>query len=198
MGNSKFEMEKFKKIKAADGRPEGGLVAKASKTVHNGAVCEENRVLIAEDHYVSRHLLERNLTNWGFTVVTAQDGEEALSILESDNAPPLAILDWIMPKLDGLEVCARVRKHANKPYVYLVLLTAKSQKDEIAAGLRAGADEYVIKPFDPDELRARLTVGQRVVVLERALARKGLELESALAELAKLKGLIPQAGQPVG
>ena len=103
-----------------------------------------------------------------------------------------------MPKLDGLEVCARVRKHANKPYVYLVLLTAKSQKDEIAAGLRAGADDYVIKPFDPDELRARLTVGQRVVVLERALARKGLELESALAELAKLKGLIPQAGQPVG
>ena len=133
---------------------------------------EDNRVLIAEDHYVSRHLLERNLMNWGFSVVTAEDGEAALAILESDDAPPLAIVDWMMPKMDGLEVCARVRQHSNRPYVYLVLLTAKSQKEEIAAGLQAGADDYVIKPFDPDELRARLTVGQRVVELERALARK--------------------------
>jgi CheY-like chemotaxis protein len=129
--------------------------------------------------------------NWGFSVVTAEDGEEALSILESDDAPPLAILDWMMPKMDGLEVCARVREHANRPYVYLVLLTAKSQKEEIAAGLQAGADDYVIKPFDPDELRARLTVGQRVVVLERALARKVADLESALADVRKLKSLLP-------
>jgi DNA-binding response OmpR family regulator len=154
-------------------------------------VSEANRVLVAEDHYVSRHLLERNLMNWGFTVVTAEDGEEALSILESADAPPLAILDWMMPKMDGLEVCARVREHANRPYVYLVLLTAKSQKEEIAAGLQAGADDYVIKPFDPDELRARLTVGQRVVVLERALARKVGDLEAALADVRKLKSLLP-------
>jgi phosphoserine phosphatase RsbU/P len=154
-------------------------------------VSEANRVLVAEDHYVSRHLLERNLLNWGFTVVTAEDGEEALSILESDEAPPLAILDWMMPKMDGLEVCARVREHANRPYVYLVLLTAKSQKEEIAAGLQAGADDYVIKPFDPDELRARLTVGQRVVVLERVLARKVADLEAALADVKKLKSLLP-------
>ena len=110
--------------------------------------------------------------NWGYTVVTAEDGEEALGILESEDAPPLAILDWMMPKMDGLEVCAGCASTLNRPYVYLVLLTAKSQKEEIAAGLQAGADDYVIKPFDPDELRARLTVGQRVVVLERALARK--------------------------
>jgi len=129
--------------------------------------------------------------NWGFSVVTAEDGEEALSILESDDAPPLAILDWMMPKMDGLEVCARVREHANRPYVYLVLLTAKSQKEEIAAGLQAGADDYVIKPFDPDELRARLTVGQRVVVLERVLARKVADLESALADVRKLRSLLP-------
>src|SRR5271155_130870 len=75
-------------------------------------VSESNRVLVAEDHYVSRHLLERNLMNWGFTVVTAEDGEEALSILESEDAPPLAILDWMMPKMDGLEVCARVCEQA--------------------------------------------------------------------------------------
>ena len=154
-------------------------------------VSEANRVLVAEDHYVSRHLLERNLMNWGFTVVTAEDGEGALAVLESDDAPPLAILDWMMPKMDGLEVCSRVREHANRPYVYLVLLTAKSQKEEIAAGLQAGADDYVIKPFDPDELRARLTVGQRVVMLERALARKVGDLESALADVRKLKSLLP-------
>jgi sigma-B regulation protein RsbU (phosphoserine phosphatase) len=152
---------------------------------------EANRVLVAEDHYVSRHLLERNLMNWGFTVVTAQDGKEALTILESAEAPPLAILDWMMPKMDGLEVCARVREHANRPYVYLVLLTAKSQKEEIAAGLQAGADDYVIKPFDPDELRARLTVGQRVVGLERTLARKVSDLENALADVRRLKSLLP-------
>jgi sigma-B regulation protein RsbU (phosphoserine phosphatase) len=129
--------------------------------------------------------------NWGFSVVTAEDGEAALAILESDDAPPLAIVDWMMPKMDGLEVCARVRKHSNRPYVYLVLLTAKSQKEEIAAGLQAGADDYVIKPFDPDELRARLTVGQRVVELERVLARKVSDLETALSDVRKLQGLLP-------
>jgi len=152
---------------------------------------EANRVLVAEDHYVSRHLLERNLMNWGFSVVTAEDGEAALGILEGDDAPPLAIVDWMMPKMDGLEVCSRVRQRLNRPYVYLVLLTAKSQKEEIAAGLEAGADDYVIKPFDPDELRARLTVGQRVVALERALAKQVHDLEAALADVRKLKGLLP-------
>lgn len=150
-----------------------------------------NHILIAEDHYVSRHLLERNLNNWGFEVSTAEDGEAALSVLESENAPAIAILDWMMPKLDGVEVCARVRKRANRPYVYLLLLTAKSQKDEVAAGLEAGADDYVIKPFDPDELRARLKVGQRVVQLERNLARKVYDLEQALGEVSRLKGLLP-------
>jgi DNA-binding response OmpR family regulator len=152
---------------------------------------EATRVLIAEDHYVSRHLLERNLMNWGFSVVTAEDGEAALRILEGPDSPPLAIIDWMMPKMDGLEVCTRVRQQRGRPYVYLVLLTAKSQKEEIAAGLDAGADDYVIKPFDPDELRARLTVGQRVVALERTLARKIVDLESALADVKKLKTLLP-------
>jgi len=136
---------------------------------------DPNRILIAEDHYVSRHLLERNLTNWGFSVVTAEDGEEAFRILSGDDAPPIAVLDWMMPKLDGAEVCRRIRAMADRPYVYLLLLTAKSQKEEVAAGLDAGADDYVIKPFDPDELRARLKVGQRVVNLERALAERRQE-----------------------
>lgn len=144
---------------------------------------EPDRILIAEDHYVSRHLLERNITNWGFKVVTAEDGESALKILDGENPPSLAILDWMMPKMDGLDVCRQIRRRTGRPYVYLVLLTAKSQKDEIAAGLEAGADDYVIKPFDPDELRARVKVGQRVVNLERALARKTADLDEALARI---------------
>jgi phosphoserine phosphatase RsbU/P len=150
-----------------------------------------HKVLIAEDHYVSRHLLERNLINWGFNVVTAEDGEAALAILEAPDAPSLAIVDWMMPKIDGLEVCSRVRQQTGRPYIYLVLLTARSQKEEIAAGLEAGADDYVIKPFDPDELRARLTVGQRVVGLERQLAKKVEDLETALSDVRKLKSLLP-------
>jgi phosphoserine phosphatase RsbU/P len=152
---------------------------------------ESNRILIAEDHYVSRHLLERNLSNWGFEVQTAEDGEAAVRILESPEAPPLAIVDWMMPKMDGLEVCRRIREIKDRPYIYLVLLTAKSHKEEIATGLEAGADDYVIKPFDPDELRARLKVGQRVVELERQLARRVTDLEQTLAEVKKLKRLLP-------
>ena len=150
-----------------------------------------NRILIAEDHYVSRHLLERNLSNWGFTVITAEDGVEAAEVLEREDAPSLAILDWMMPKMDGVEVCSRVRRKTGRPYIYLVLLTAKSQKEEIAAGLEAGADDYVVKPFDPDELRARLKVGQRVVDLERTLAKRVEDLQTALLDVKKLKRLLP-------
>ncbi len=150
-----------------------------------------NRILIAEDHYVSRHLLDRNLVNWGFEVSTAEDGEAALEVLLGDDPPSIAVLDWMMPKVDGVEVCQRVRAVPNRPYIYLLLLTAKSQKDEIATGLEAGADDYVIKPFDPDELRARLKVGQRVVNLERHLARQVRDLETALSEVGRLRDLLP-------
>jgi len=149
------------------------------------------RILVAEDHYVSRHLLERNLQNWGFEVVTAEDGEAAAEILASPDAPSIAILDWMMPRMDGVEVCQRVRENLNHPYIYLLMLTAKSQKDEIAAGLDAGADDYVIKPFDPDELRARLQVGQRVVELERTLDKRVKDLEAALNDVKRLKTLLP-------
>jgi phosphoserine phosphatase RsbU/P len=150
-----------------------------------------NRILVAEDHHVSRHLLERNLQNWGFEVVTAEDGAAAAEILAGPEAPAIAILDWMMPGMDGVEVCQQVRRKHGNPYIYLLMLTAKSQKDEIAAGLDAGADDYVIKPFDPDELRARLKVGQRVVELERALDKRVRELETALSDVKRLKSLLP-------
>lgn len=149
------------------------------------------RILIAEDHHVSRHLLERNLMNWGFEVITVEDGEAAVKVLEGDDAPPIALLDWMMPKMDGAQVCARVRQQTDKPYIYLILLTAKSQKEDVAGGLDAGADDYVIKPFDADELRARLSVGQRVVELERTLAKKVRDLTTALEDVRKLKTLLP-------
>lgn len=152
---------------------------------------EPHLLLLAEDHDWSRRILKLHLEKWGFEVVTASDGEEALSILESPNSPSLAVLDWMMPKIDGAQVCLRVREHTNRPYVYMLLLTARSHHVEITEGLAAGADDYVIKPFDPDELLARLKVGQRVVSLERTLARKAEDLEVTLTDVKLLKKLIP-------
>ena len=154
---------------------------------------EPKRILIAEDHYVSRHLLERNLTNWGFQVHTAEDGEAALKILEGENPPSLVLIDWMMPKMDGLEVCRRVRARVGRPFTYVLLLTARSRKDELAAALEAGVDEYVIKPYEAGELRARLKVARRVVALERLLALREKELGEAKAELARARGAKPPA-----
>lgn len=148
---------------------------------------EPKRVLIAEDHYVSRHLLERNLNNWGFQVISVADGEAAMAVLDGEHPPALVILDWAMPKLDGLEVCRRVRAAVGRPFTYLILLTARNHKEEIAAAFDAGVDDYVIKPFDPDELRARLNVARRVVTLERELALRTEELRQAGVELTKLR-----------
>jgi DNA-binding response OmpR family regulator len=148
---------------------------------------EPKRVLIAEDHYVSRHLLERNLTMWGFDVIAVADGDVALRVLQGENPPSLVILDWSMPKMDGLEVCRRVRERKDQPFTYLLLLTARSDVDEIATAFAAGVDDYVTKPFDADELRARLNVARRVVTLERALAARTAELQAAEAELARVR-----------
>lgn len=151
----------------------------------------ENRLLIAEDHEASRRILQAYLQDRGFDVVGTDNGEEAWSILNRPNPPSIAVLDWMMPGLDGVEVCRRVRKLQNAPYVYVVLLTSRSGKDEIAQGLESGADDYVTKPCDREELRARLSVGQRVVKLERSLAKRVQELEAALGEVQQLKRLLP-------
>ncbi len=149
---------------------------------------EPKRILIAEDHFVSRHLLERHLGNWGFQVQAAEDGEAALKILEGENPPAIVLIDWMMPKMDGLEVCRRVRARVGQPFTYVLLLTAKNRKEELAAAFEAGVDEYVIKPFEADELHSRLNVARRVVALERLLALRERELREAQAEVAKLRG----------
>jgi two-component system cell cycle response regulator len=127
------------------------------------------RVLVAEDDPVSRRMLQVFLSKWGYEVEVATDGIEALRILERVDAPPLAVLDWVMPGLEGPQVCQRVREHKDKPYTYVLLLTARSQKDDLLRGLESGADDYLTKPFDAQELRARLCVGERILDLQRGL-----------------------------
>src|SRR5215470_15909219 len=107
-------------------------------------------------------MLEATLSKWGYNVIVTRDGSAALEILQQDNAPQVAILDWMMPNLDGLEVCRRLRENPEKQGIYVIMLTAKSEKKDIIRGLEVGADDYIIKPFDRDELRARIRVGCRV------------------------------------
>jgi diguanylate cyclase (GGDEF)-like protein len=133
-------------------------------------------VLIAEDDPVSRRMLQAFLFKWGYDVVSAKDGLEAVGILEGNDAPPLAVLDWMMPGMEGPEVCRRVREIKGRPYIYVLLLTARTQKDDLLRGLESGADDYLTKPFDAQELRARLHVGQRILDLQRSLIETREEL----------------------
>jgi diguanylate cyclase (GGDEF)-like protein len=128
-----------------------------------------NRILIADDDPLSRRMLEAFLTKSGYRVVTAVDGVEALKILTAEDSPPLAILDWMMPGLEGPQVCGRVRALPDRPYVYILLLTARNEKQDLLNGLQSGADDYLTKPFDAQELRARLHVGQRILDLQDGL-----------------------------
>jgi CheY-like chemotaxis protein len=149
------------------------------------------RVLIAEDDPVSRLLLQATLSKWGYEVEMCADGLKAWQILEKDDAPQLAILDWMMPGMDGVEICRRLRAKSHAKPIYLLLLTAKGLRKDIVAGLMAGADDYVTKPFDHEELRARVQVGVRIIELQSGLADRVQELESALARVKQLQGLLP-------
>lgn len=149
------------------------------------------RVLIAEDDAVSRLLLENVLRDWGYDVMATADGESAWRELSGPSAPRLAILDWQMPGLDGVELCHRIRAERTTESVYVLLLTGKGGKENIVQGLRSGANDYLTKPFDLDELSARLGVGRRVLELQQALTQRVAELEHALDHVKRLRGLIP-------
>jgi CheY-like chemotaxis protein len=129
--------------------------------------------------------------HWGYDVVVVSDGDAAWQAMSQPDAPALAILDWMMPGMDGTEICRRVREKAAATSTYIILLTTKDAKDDIVAGLRAGADDYLTKPFDVEELRARVQVGVRLVELQQKLADRVNELAEALAEVKKLHGLLP-------
>jgi phosphoserine phosphatase RsbU/P len=149
------------------------------------------KILIAEDDMVSRRLLEATLIKWGYEVIVTCDGAEAWAVLQGADAPPLAILDWMMPGMDGIEICRKVR-HALKPTPpYLIILTAKGHREDVVTGLRSGANDYVTKPFDREELRARVQVGIRIVDLQQSLADRVKALEDALVRVKQLQGLLP-------
>jgi len=158
-------------------------------------------ILIAEDDVVSRRALEATLKRWGHQVIATTDGAAAWEVLQRPDAPPLAILDWMMPEIDGVEVCRRARQLApggsagpradHHRCLYLILLTARGETEDVVAGLDAGADDYIVKPFKREELQARLNVGLRMVDLHQRLGRRLAELHDALGKVKHLQGLLP-------
>ena len=147
------------------------------------------KILAAEDNPISQSMLRSMLTKWGYEVTTASDGNEAWRVLQSPQAPRMAILDWMMPGQDGVEVCRRLRAADREPYIYVLLLTARSDSQDLVEAIDAGADDYLTKPFNSSELRARLRAGRRIVELQEQL----LEAQAALHERAthdSLTGLL--------
>jgi len=135
------------------------------------------RILIADDDRMSTLMLGATLEKWGYEVIEVHDGEAAWDRISGDKPPELAIVDWMMPGMDGIELCRRIRAAPPRSPVYVILLTARTSRQDLVAGLEAGADDYLTKPFDPDELRARIHVGQRTLGL--------------IANIKRLTGLLP-------
>jgi two-component system, cell cycle response regulator len=146
------------------------------------------KVLVADDEAVSQRLLEASLRKWGYDVVTAKDGLEALQILQQPDAPNLAVLDWMMPGLDGVQLCREIRRRQADRYTYVVLLTGKNTKIDVIEGLDSGADDYVIKPYDAQELQVRLRTGKRILYLQEQLiaARESLREQATHDSLTGL------------
>ncbi|OAI41635.1 response regulator receiver protein [Planctomycetaceae bacterium SCGC AG-212-D15] len=149
------------------------------------------KILIAEDDQISRRLLEATLTTWGYEVQVTCDGRTACQALEAKEPPQMALLDWMMPEMDGLEICHQVRSTPAGRAIYIILLTARTSKEDVIAGLDGGADDYITKPFNREELGARLRAGRRIVELQLSLAERMAELEESLARIKHLNGLLP-------
>ncbi len=149
------------------------------------------RILVADDDAVSRHVVQKMLEDWGYSIRICADGAVAWDLLRRPDAPSLVLLDWVMPHMDGLEVCRKLRATPKPCPTYIILVTGKGQNTDIVTGLEAGADDYITKPFNREELRARIKVGVRVIELQQHLAERVCELETALARVKQLCGLLP-------
>jgi DNA-binding response OmpR family regulator len=149
------------------------------------------RIIIAEDDLTSRLMLKSVLEKGGHEVLAARDGNEAWGLLSAPDSPRLGILDWMMPLVDGVELCRRVRAAAQGLPHYLILLTTRDAREDIVQGLDAGANDYVIKPFEHGELLARVRVAERVIQLQESLDRRVKELEHAKDHIRTLQGLLP-------
>jgi DNA-binding response OmpR family regulator len=148
------------------------------------------RILIADDDRFSLKLIETVLSADRHDLVLRSTGDEAFRVLKTPPVPEIAVLDWMMPGMSGLDVCRQARAVPGLP-TYLILLTSRDRPEDLAEGLAAGADDYIVKPFNDMELRARITVGARIVGLQRGLADRVAELESALQRVKQLQGLLP-------
>jgi sigma-B regulation protein RsbU (phosphoserine phosphatase) len=148
-------------------------------------------ILIAEDDATSRMTLKAILNKFGYKVIETCNGDKAWQVLQKEDAPRLAILDWIMPGISGDNLCRKLRELLTFRPIYIILLTVRRDKADVIAGLEAGANDYIRKPFDREELRARVRVGERVVKLEAALFERIRELEDAAAHIKRLQGILP-------
>jgi DNA-binding response OmpR family regulator len=146
-------------------------------------------IVIADDDPVSREIISRAVSKWGFRTTLTRDGHEAMAAIRAEQGPVLAILDWMMPGMDGLQVCRRVREAGR--LAHIILLTARGGKENVIEGFRAGADDYLVKPFHADELHARILVGLRVMTLQETLVDRVKALEAAASEIESLKLQIP-------
>jgi two-component system, cell cycle response regulator len=156
------------------------LFADARSAAEPGIADRSMPVLVAEDNPMFLSILRSMLCEWGYRAVLARDGLAAWQILQTENPPQLAILDWMMPVLDGVQLCRRVRAAAREPYTYILLLSARSEAPDLVEGMEAGADDYVTKPFQPHELRVRLRAGRRILDLQEQLlmAREALRVQA--------------------
>ena len=145
------------------------------------------KVLVAEDELVTRLMVQVSLENWGYDVLEAKDGREAMELFGRGEVPRIAIIDWEMPEVDGLEVCKRLREQESENPPYIILLTAHGSKNDMLLGFDAGADDYITKPFNSDELRARVRVADRLIRSQDMLAATVTELKSAINQLDTLQ-----------
>ncbi len=147
------------------------------------------KVLVADDDQITRKVVRALLNKWGYEAVEAEDGDQAWQILQQDDAPRLILADWIMPGIDGPELCRRLRIKSDSSYHYIILLTSRDSKEDIVGGLNAGADDYITKPFMTQELEVRLRIGVRILELQQSL-QESLELQRYQARHDPLTGIL--------
>ncbi len=152
------------------------------------------RILIADDDPVTAHRLRVLAETWGYEVTSTEDGPSTLAVLQGEGGPPLVLLDWMMPGIGGLQVCDEIRRSGRGDGLYIIMLTARHTSEDMVAGFDAGVDDFLVKPFNADELRGRLKAGARIVDLQQRLASNVADLTAAVANIKTLTGMLPICG----
>jgi len=153
------------------------------------------KILIAEDDPVSRRLLEAFLGKWGYDIIVTCDGREAWDVLQRPEAPSMVISDWMMPSVDGLELCRKIREMGKSNYTYFIILTSKGSKEDVIHGLEAGADDFLVKPFHKEELKYRVQIGERIIELEQRIL--ALASRDSLTGVLNRRAFMERMGQEI-